>query len=242
MTVLKTRTLGIVVIVFIFGGIGLSAALGRWNTSSSKIPARIASGDFAGKPNPADIRGSYTWAELATAFPVPLESVMRAFGAAKADDKINTLEGMFEGKLPPGVEIGTDSVRLFIALYTGLPMEGEESISLPRSAIEVLRGEGKADPGRIEAAAARAVDLGLSSAPASPVIVNAAAPEEHVPAVGEITGKTTFNDLKLWGFDLGKVEELLGGMGPSAQTIKDYCAAKGLSFSELKEEIKTLAP
>lgn len=131
----KTGVLALTVIAAIFGGIGLSSLLGLWKTTAGKEPVKIKTGEFAGLPNPSDVRGSYTWADVAKAFSIPEASLLKAFEATNPADKVNSLEAMYAGKLPAGMEIGTGSVRLFAALYAGLPYEAEEGTVLPASAI-----------------------------------------------------------------------------------------------------------
>jgi len=280
-----TKTLGLLVAGTIFGGVALSAGLGLWKTQGSKEPAAIRSGEFAGLPSPSDIRGSYTWADVGKAFGIPPASLVRAFGAGSEAEKANSLEAKYgEVALPPGTEIGTDSVRLFVALYTGLPHEPEADTILPMAAIEVLRAEAKGDRALVEAAALRAYAPGASApasaapaasqaapsaapAPAAPASAapaasaaaavpaasgaapktgvgtgTAAATESHEPVAGSIVGKTTFGELKDWGFDMAAVEALLGGLGKSGESVRDYCSAKGLSFSEMKTKLQELAP
>jgi len=300
MTTIKARFLAPALFVIMFGGIGLSAALDLWKTTSTKEPAKIKTGEFAGLPSPSDIRGSYTWADVAAAFEIPVDSVVAAFGGTSSTEKANSLEALYAGKLPEGFEIGTDSVRLFAALYTGLPHETEGGTILPATAIAVLEREGKGDKALIAAvaeasakvlspaAAAASVAPAAAAAPVAPTAPAATAPkaaapaaaqatppaaaaepasaapapkaepsapqgsgqgasqaattEEHAPVVGAVTGKTTFYDLDQWGFDMAKVKEALGGIGPSAQAIRDYCTANGLSFSEIKTKLQSLAP
>ncbi len=273
----NTRTLGVLVLGAVFGGIALSAGLGLWKTQNTKEPARIKTGEFAGMPSPGDIRGSYTWADVGKAFNIPVASILTAFGAASATDKANSLEAKYAAMgLPAGSEIGTDSVRLFVALYTGLPHAPEADTILPLSAIAVLRAEGRGDRAAIEAAATRAfpqpsaeagktstaqvavppaggsAQAAATSAPAATALSaggaaggaggTTGAGETHVATAGTVTGKTTFGDLKSWGFDLAAIEALLGGLGKPSETVRDYCAAKGLSFSEMKERLSALAP
>ncbi len=268
---LRTAPLALLVLAGMFGGIGISAAFGLWKTENTKQPAKIREGDFAGMPSPSDIRGSYTWDEVSKAFGLPVDRLLSAFGSSSGSDKVNSLEGRYAGKLPAGTEIGTDSVRLFVSLYTGLPHEPESDTILPDAAFPILRAEGRAERTAIEAAAARAPSAPAAPAAAKPSsggaaqapaaaeaaakpepaaaqpkaeapAASAAAPAEHAPTPGAITGKTSFGDLESWGYDMAKVEALLGGRGPAAQAIKDYCAAKGLSFSELKAKLQELAP
>jgi hypothetical protein len=300
MMAIKTKVLAAAVVAVIFGGIAVGAALDVWQTTSSKEPAKIATGAFAGKPNPADIRGSYTWSDVAKAYGIPESSILAAFGSKDGNEKVNTLEGLYGGTLPEESDIGTDSARLFAALYAGLPYEAESSTILPASAIAILRSEGKGEKALIEAAAARApgvstalapnvaqgatkdtpdinagigpAETGAASSKKTPIAEtpkaeepkaaetiaeepksaeakkdgsaasSSTATEEHASVAGSITGKTTFYELEQWGFDMAKVEGLLGGLGPSSQAVRDYCSAKGLSFSEMKTSLQALAP
>jgi len=277
---LTIKSMGIIVVGAFVVGIGGAAVLGFWNTTSSKQPVAIKEGEFAGLPNPSDIRGSYTWADVAKAFSFDVKFALEAFGAASETEKVNTLETIY-GKvsLPEGVEIGTDSVRLFVSLLTGLPHTPEEGTILPSSAIAVLREYGKAETSLIEAAAAKAYNPAAgaspapaSSAPVSPASASASpakpspvpspaassstttitttttvkaesAAVEHVATPGTITGKTTFKELKDWGLDEEKIKTATGGkIGPDGSVIKDWAAANGLTFSELKVKLQDLFP
>ncbi len=270
MTRIKTATLGLVIVAAMFGGIALSIAFGYWKTESTKEPVKIKEGEFAGLPNPADVRGSYSWADVAKAFTIPEDKVLEAFGATDPAQKVNSLETKYAGTLPEGVEIGTGSVRLFAALYTGLPYEADAGTVLPASAIAVLRSSGKAEAARIDEAAAKAIgDASGTAAPAAAApapapakavpapastpapaaqakpaapttTVAAAAAQEHVAVAGTIVGKTTFGDLASWGYDMKKVEAILGGLGPASQSIRDFCEAKGIEFSTVKTSLGDL--
>ncbi len=236
MMVIRTRLLGIASAAIVFGGIALSAALGFWKTTSTKDPAKIQSGEYAGMPNPSDIRGSYTWADVAKAFSIPETSLLRAFGSEKADEKVNSLESRYAGVLPQGSEIGTDSVRLFAALYTGLPHTANTDTVLPISAVAILRAEGKTKASILDEIETRAFRPETQQKPTT------AQTSDHVPTSGSVVGKTTFADLRSMGFDMAEVEKILGGLGSSGQTIKDYCTAKGLTFSEIKVKLEAIAP
>jgi len=171
---MTSKYMAIAVAAIFAAGIGGAKLQGYWVTKSTKQPASIKTGEFAGMPSPSDIRGSYTWADVAKAFQIDVGQVMAAFGAKADTDKVNTLEAIYgEAGLPEGVEIGTDSVRMFVSLYTGLPHPtAEEGTILPASAIAVLRTNGKADPALIEEAAAKAwngakAEPVMSAAPAA---------------------------------------------------------------------------
>ncbi|MFA5853185.1 MAG: hypothetical protein WC820_10810 [Spirochaetales bacterium] len=288
---LTIKSMAIIVVGVFVIGIASATILGFWQTTSTKEPVTIKEGEFAGLPNPSDIRGSYTWADVAKAFNFDVKLILRGFNATVETEKVNTLEAIYgEAGLPEGVEIGTDSVRLFVSLLTGLPHTPEEGTILPASAIPVLRENGKADTALIDAAAVKAFDTSKMAAPAAvpaaaPAVaapaspVPAAAPAvaipatvpapqpatvqtpataqpaattpstvkavsteaEHVAVIGTVTGKTTFKELKDWGLSEEKIKSVTDGkIGPDGAAVKDWAAANGLTFSELKVKLQDL--
>ncbi len=146
----------IIVSVFVIGIAGANL-LGVWKTTNTKEPVKIKTGEFAGLPNPADIRGSYTWADVGKAFNIDVQHLLTAFGATDPAVKVNTLETIYTKEtLPAGLEIGTGSVRLFVSLYTGIAFTADEGTVLPISAITVLKEFGKADSSLIADAESKA--------------------------------------------------------------------------------------
>ena len=273
---INTKSMAFAIIVTFALGIALANVLGVWKTTGSKTPVAIKEGEFAGLPNPADIRGSYTWNDVAVAFKFDVGFALEAFGASDATTKVNSLEAIYkDAGLPEGTEIGTDSVRLFVSLLVGLPHTPEEGTILPLSAIAVLKANGKADAAKIEEASTKAYSGPLPSAapaaaavvpkpainpaptatkpvvvpaPTSPVTAaQAAAPAppeatvDHVAPTGSVTGKTTFKDLLDQGVSEEKIKAVTGGkIGPASAVIKDWAAANGLTFSELKVGLQDL--
>lgn len=221
--------LAIATVLVLFVGIRVSAMIGVWNVSSTKIPASIRSGEFAGMPSPSDIRGSYTWADVSAAFGIPVEVLTEAFDAASGGGKVNELETVWAGKVPEGFEIGTDSVRLFVALYTGLPHTPEESTMLPETAIAVLSRAGK-----------ETISLPTPAVvPASTEPTVSAAPVAPAPAI-TITGKMTFKELEAAGVPKAKIEAVLGTITDENEVVKAYCERAGLEFGDVKARL--LAP
>ncbi|OHD21846.1 MAG: hypothetical protein A2Y38_10990 [Spirochaetes bacterium GWB1_59_5] len=139
---IKTVPLAIISIVTMLGGIVIAKSVGYYETTASKDPVKFKTGKLAGLPNPADIRGSYTWVDIEKAFKVPAAEAAAAFsGADHALDpasRVSELETVYAGILPAGLEIGTGAVRLFVSLYTGLPFEAEEGSVLPEGALALL--------------------------------------------------------------------------------------------------------
>ncbi|ADY13518.1 4Fe-4S binding protein [Sphaerochaeta globosa] len=232
--VVSTNKVGLLTTAILVGGILLSVALGLWSTVSSKQPALIKSGDFAGYANPADIRGSYTYRDVLKSFSIPEASILAAFQRTSLDERLGDLETLWAGVIAEGAEVGTDSIRLFVSLYTGIPYEAEETTLLPKSAIEVLVREGKNTDPNFERYTRDAVTLpeGLST---QPVVVK---PEAESGTL-TFTGKTTLGDLLIAGYKQEEVEAILGPL-KKTDSIKTVAESQGLSFSEVKTKILEL--
>lgn len=227
-------------VILIFGVIFLSMLMGVWQTESSKVPATYTTGEFAGEYNPADIRGSYTFGDIETAFGVPVRLLSEAYGFAGQENpeeiQIKIFEdvyGEFDGK-----EIGTDSVRLFVSLYLERPYVQEETTGLPIRALELLLQEGKIDA---EEAAAMKSELGINISGLTDQdleTLSVGSPEEEKEEAS-LTGKTTFRDLLDWGLSQEEIEEVIGmEMGPPTQALRDFFMEQGLEFSSAKDALQ----
>jgi len=248
---IDSRLLAPVIVTLFFGGILVSMGMNLWITESTKVAARYTSGEFAGTANPGDIRGSYSLSDIEDNFGIPVAVTARAFGAESwpvpADFKAKDLEALYLGISETG-EIGTDSVRLFVARYLGLPYTPEETTVLPLSAIGELRE--KLAPADLKALEKIAVDTaaihagssgsGTQTAAAQPIAQPAAEPTEDDRA---IKGKTTFNDLLSWGVSKATIERIMGmEIGPVSVTVRDFCIGKGLEFSEYRAALQEAVP
>lgn len=137
---IKTTTLGILVLGIVFGGILMSSAMNLWITESTKVPDKIVVDGAEGGYDPADIKGSYTFGEVSELFDIPLEDMASAFDLPEEIDaatfKNKELETIYADQEP---EVGTGSVRLFVAFYKGLPYELIEETYLLANAVEILK-------------------------------------------------------------------------------------------------------
>ena len=243
----------------------MTTALGWWQTTTTKIPVKFAEGEAAGEYNPADIRGSYKFGDISSLFEIPLAELQAGFhipgDVDPAEYQVKSLEAQFAGQAQ---EIGTASVRLFVALYRGLPFELSDETFLPLEAVVILKQKSALTAEQIEYLDSHAVDLGGPALPApassttqqapppaaattptpEPPSENAAATPaatEHVAVEGTITGKTTFQDLLDWGVSQAAIEAVIGGSMPSPATvIRDYYTAKGAEFGSAKAELQAL--
>ncbi len=235
---LTSKTLAAILLLVIFGGITFATVMGWWVTESTKVPVTFKEGEFAGQANPADIRGSYTFGDIAASFGVTPEIMAQAFGIQQSDPAVfavKDLEGIYEDS---GYEIGTASIRLFVAYYLGVPFDttGQE-IYLPRSASEILLSKGNLTPERMAYLEKYTVDLSAveSKNSTTPISTTTTTGEEYL-----VKGKTTFGELISWGVPQAVIEKLIGAPLPdSAMALKDYASASGLNFETLKPALQT---
>ncbi|HSO10976.1 MAG TPA: hypothetical protein VLT51_01280, partial [Anaerolineales bacterium] len=157
---LTSKPLAVLVFIIMFGGIAVSSALGWWETESTKEPATFTEGEFAGQANPADIRGSYTFGDIANSFDVTPEILAQAFQVSTDDPASFAVKGLEAMYLDSGYEIGTDSVRLFVAYYLGLPFDTtDQEIYLPRPVMDILLEKADLTPEQLTYIQTYAVDV-----------------------------------------------------------------------------------
>jgi len=245
---MKIKTIplaGVVLAVFSFGIAGVFA-LGYWVAESKKSPAKIESSPLAGQNNPADIQGSYTFGDVEDAFGVPSSILAEAFDLMDrpaAEVKAGDLETAYTGKTG-AMELGTDSVRLFVAAWLGIPFEPEPTTALTARAAAILQER------RLHPATAALVQSRVVTADAGFGTLSAAAPSEEAapiapisfspPAAREVRGNTTFGALFEWGLSRAQVKEVLGGRnpGPATETVRNYCIDTGVEFSVIRVRLQ----
>jgi hypothetical protein len=141
--------------------------------------------------------------------------------------------------LDSGYEIGTVSVRLFVAYYTGLPFDttGQE-IYMPQSATDILLAKGNLTSEQIAYLEKYKVTLGASAPVAESTLV-VVATSSTVSEENIVKGKTTFGELLAWGVSQEIIESIIGAPLPDlAMTMKDYASANGLNFETLKPALQ----
>jgi hypothetical protein len=251
---LRSKHIVPIVLAFFVLGIGGTMIFNLWQTTSGKVPATYTAGEFAGEYNPADIRGSYSFGDIEEAFAVPVTALAKAFAVDDSQDPAaflcKSLEDLYGGM--ENGEVGTDSVRWFVALYTGLPYTPEEDTLLPSPSISVLRE--RLGETELETVRARTVTLSALSqaamvpetSPETGQAAESAAAEQtdaHTESeAGEIKGKTTFGELQSWGVSKETIEEILGlPIGKAGVTVRDYCVENGIEFSTVKDALQKAA-
>ncbi len=228
--------ISIAIVVIIFGTIITTSALGIWKTTSSKIPAKYQNGEAKGEYNPADIRGSYTFGEISNIFNISLDDLGNAFAVENKNSfstfQCKSLEEIYSIKKNSGKEIGTNSVRIFVALYKGLPIELDNTTFFPETAEEVLLKAGKLTDEQKAFVNTHLVKPEKSSKIAS---------NKEDETSSFIKGKTTFKEVLAAGVKKERIEEVLNiEIKDTSIVIKDFCSDNGLEFSTVKSEIQTL--
>ena len=140
------------------------------------------------------------------------------------------------------VEIGNESVQIFVALFKKLPVTLEDSY-LPSRAVEILIELDKLDELQKNYFKNHQVDLVNTTDNTSEAIENKNEADTTVSNEEEqlVKGATTFQQVLNAGISKKQIEEILNEpMPPSNQLIKTYCTEKGVSFSEIKDKLNAL--
>ncbi len=224
-----------------------STITGYWATESSKTPRLIQSGAFAGTYDPADIRGSYSFDDVSRNFDIPIDVLQKAFMIPTSYDihafQNKTLESLYA--VPEPGEIGNGSVKLFVALYAGLPYPYESSGDyLPLSAFEILVDEDKLSEDQslyLQPYLIDLTNLSLNNVTAKDTEVSTENSEEHDASVDRtVKGKTMFKDVLDMGITQDEIESILGiAMGHPLEEIRTYCQEHSIEFQVVKSALQS---
>jgi hypothetical protein len=136
---LTSKPLAAIILIILLGGISLSTAMGWWQTESTKVAATYTEGEFAGQANPADIRGSYTFGDVEKNFGIPAAVLAQAFNIQTENPATFAAKELETIYTESEFEVGTASVRLFVAFYNGLPIDISTDMYLPQNAADLLK-------------------------------------------------------------------------------------------------------
>lgn len=223
--ILSSKTVGVITVLFFIVGVTGAMALDLWKTESNKVPMKYQSGEFEGEYNPADIRGSYSFGDISSIFEIPVTDLSKAFAIPALDNpsnfQVKELEELYQ--FDSDVEVGTDSVRLFVALYKNLPYMPSGSTRLLQPSRSVLKDK---------------VDESLLI----PVPPSDNGTIVHTDSSDfSVKGKTTFKDLLNNGITRKEIERVIGEEPKDLnKTVRDYAIENGLEFSIFKTEFQSL--
>jgi hypothetical protein len=242
---LTSKPLAAIIFVVLFGGIAFTTAMGWWQTESTKKAATFTEGEFAGEANPADIRGSYTFGDVEKNFGIAPAVLAQAFKIetdAPAAFAVKNLEELYAES---EFEIGTASVRLFVAFYNGLPIDLSADMYLTEEAAGLLK-ERNLTPEQLTYLEAHTISISAvtpapeaDSAPAVESTPAAESTSSEEVTEKLIKGKTTFQEVLDWGVSQEVIERIMGKPMPNPLTkIKDFCAEQGLDFETIKPALQ----
>ncbi len=126
-----------IVLVILAAGVGYAAFSGAWATNSSNGNG-TGDGDGTGEGN--GIRGSSTFAQISSEYGIPEEDMLDAFGITDQDTDTVTPGSLTD--IYPDQEIGTGSVRLFVAFYLGEEYDLTGDANLLEQGVQMLVDKG----------------------------------------------------------------------------------------------------
>ncbi len=238
---MNIKPLGVLllIVVVIFGGIYSADAVGIWQTESTKEPLKFSEGQFEGQPMPDDIRGSYSFEDIENAFDVEASIIAKAFNIdtdSPETIKAKDIETLY-GHVDEDIKIGTGALKMFVALYRGLPYEGEDY--LPMTAVDVLKDELKWTDEISARLEGFILDIGDQKVLADEDLVSdeTSVEDEHEGEI-KINGKSTVADAIAYGISLEVIEDLVGGeIENKNMLIRDVCVENSVSFSAIKDQL-----
>lgn len=234
---INQKALAVLIVIILFGTVFSTTALGLWKTTNTKIPEKYKSGDYQDQYNPQDIRGSYSFGEISELFNIPIDDLAVAFSIEDRDNiasiQCKELETIYESTKLSGKEIGTDSVRIFVSLYKGLPITLNDTTYFPNSSELILLKAGKMTEQQKIFISSHIIEPENSTQ-----ITEAAYVSEHPEF---IKGTTTFNEVLDLGVKKEDVEEVVNKSIPdTSEVIRDFCIQNGIEFSNIKSQIQNL--
>jgi hypothetical protein len=176
-------------------------------------------------------------------FGLSAASLAEAFNVETGDPSAYQVKSLEELYADSAEEVGTASVRLFVALYLGLPFDLSTDIYLPETAAALLRERSLS--GEQAAYMAAHTIPNLDGEPGTSVVeptpqadpTQAISPDHSADSDERLVkGKTTFAELLEWGVSKEAIEQALGAPMPDSpgMKVKDYCTENGLSFETIK--------
>ena len=198
--ILTSKPLAALIFIIIFGGIAFTTTMGWFATESTKEPATFTEGEFEGLANPADIRGSYTFGDIEKSFGIPSAILAQAFNIQTNDSAFFAIKELEVIYAASEFEVGTASVRLFVALYNGLPLDLSTDMYLPENAAVLLKEKNLTTEqlAYLDSHTVPNPAAASDSLEPAPVQVTESASESE-SAEQLIKGKTTFQEVLDWG-------------------------------------------
>lgn len=229
--ILKSKMLVLIIPAILFTGIGASMVTGLWDTGSDRQPIRYED-DELNSYDPQSISGSYSFKDVSTFFDIPITVLYDAFSISSTFDaevlKAKNLGSVYE---PTEIEIGTEALQAFVALYNNLPYRLVD-VYLPEQAVSSILSH---NTQLTEVQKTYLSTHSIYVIPLDPSKVTFTEAEETTSTVFSVKGPTTIQEVIDAGITKTEFETIVKtSVSFTNQTVKDFCIEKGLSFSEVK--------
>ncbi len=224
-----------------FGGIAAAQSLDLWKSTGSREPVRISQGAFEGTYDPADIRGAYVFGETSQYFDIPLEDLAGAFEVPlelAANVRHGDLEDYYHELDERGTEIGNGSVKLFVALYKGIPYEVDEPTYLLPTGVEILSEKAPLTEAQRQYIQDHRIEPGSYQSPDWGKLAGDIIEKSETLS---ITGNTTFQDLLNSGISRETIETIIQAPMPElTKTVQNFSVEQNTSFGKIREQLEEL--
>ncbi len=242
------------IIIILVGGIWLTSQVGLFATtrSASSTPLQggggrqiqpvatesIAEGVSTELFDVANTRGSFTLVEVEQFYKVTPEVIIEAFSLSR-DTNPSTfqLRDLKEIYAPVEIdgqmyEVETDTVKVFVSLYSGIPYVSDETFYLPEKAVRLLISENRLTPEEESYWEAHTFNLESLAQDELAIVQESGAVS--------FTGNTTIAALFSMGLNEETFKEITGFEVPedTTITIRNFVFTHDLGFDDVSEELE----
>jgi hypothetical protein len=253
---LNTLALAIVILVLLCGGIVATVVLdmGKPKVDVSSLPVASAektaissqSDNTTGEKQvvlnfntpykPAEIKGTNTFAEISHMFNVPLNDLGNAFGLTSIPNfsslKARELKAIYTN-LGSNIKLETESVRIFVSMYTGKPYTYSPTAYLPIPAVTILKQKAVLTIEQLAFLDTHTLNIGGVQASS----ITGSSPSNQ-PVV---TGETSFQRLIDYGIPREEIEKAIGEkLSSTSMLIRDYASQRNKDFLSLISTLQEL--
>jgi len=226
------------IIIILGGGIWITSQLELFDTSKSAEPIKLTEDIY----DVADIRGSFTIADIEEFYQVPPSAIIESLNLEEDTDptlfQLKDLKEIYQEVEVEGeaYAVETDTVKVFVSLYSDIPYTSKETFYLPDIAVNYLIKENKLSKEEQDYWKNHTFKLVFIEPEEEQQPVN----EEEAGAIS-ITGNMTIAEILTMGIGEEKFKEITGLDVPEDKTlsIRDFFASQDLEFSLFKEKLES---
>lgn len=233
--VLKSKIL-LIIPLFLIIGIGASVWMGMWDTKEEPMAKNEAVELDTNEVQ--TISGSSSLSSIGEFYSISVETIYDAFSISESFDP-TLLKAKDLGKLyePMTYEIGTEALEAFVALYNNLSYELID-VYLPSEAVQLILAHNALLTEDTKDYLSSHTLLVVALDPSLVILTQT---DDGTNTGFAIKGPTTIQEVLDAGVSQAEFEEIVGSSITSSEdTVKNFCVAKGLEFSEIKLALEAI--